>query len=141
MLNLEKQFRCINPARLFPIWLADAGLRAEGSTIVHVRFNAVVPSTPASHFSSSSSSRAPSRGSTRSSERDGGDGPGECMSIGVERTKMELKSVVGRMLWREMWGSYVQGDCWWWEDDGVVEECERLGTVWEYAVIKAIKEG
>ncbi len=42
ILNLERQFRCINPSRLFPIWLADAGLRAEGSTIVTMRFFASV---------------------------------------------------------------------------------------------------
>jgi hypothetical protein len=60
---------------------------------------------------------------------------------GGEGIKQELKSVVGRMLWKEMWGSFVQGEKWWWEDDSVVEECERMGTVWEYAVIEAVKEG
>lgn len=59
----------------------------------------------------------------------------------LENTKQELKSIVGRMLWKEMWGSYVQGDKWWWEDERIVEECERMGTVWEYAVIEAVKEG
>ena len=39
-----------------------------------------------------------------------------------------------------MWGAYVQGDKWWWEDESILEECERMGTVWEYAVIEAVKE-
>jgi hypothetical protein len=55
-------------------------------------------------------------------------------------TRAELKSVLGRMLWREMWGAYVEGRSWWWEDVGIVEECERMGTCWEYAVIEAVKE-
>lgn len=59
----------------------------------------------------------------------------------AERTKHELKSVVGRMLWKEMWGGYVEGERWWWEDESVVEECERMGTCWEYAVIEGVKEG
>jgi hypothetical protein len=58
-----------------------------------------------------------------------------------ERTRQELKSVVGRMLWKEMWGGYVVGEKWWWDDESVVEECERMGTCWEYAVIEGVKEG
>ncbi|PMD34380.1 hypothetical protein L207DRAFT_437301 [Hyaloscypha variabilis F] len=111
ILNLERQFRCINPSRLFPIWLADAGLRGEGSTIVNVRFFASV-----------------------GMETVGGEEE-------AERTRQELKSVVGRMLWREMWGGYVVGEKWWWDDESVVEECERMGTFWEYAVIEGVKEG
>ncbi|KUJ21433.1 uncharacterized protein LY89DRAFT_577391 [Mollisia scopiformis] len=103
VLNLEKQFRCINPSRLLPDWLADAGLRAKGSTVMYVKFFASVP------------------------------------NLEDERIKQELKSVVGRMLWKEMWGSYVLGEKWWWEDEEVVDECERMGTVWEYAVIEAVK--
>jgi hypothetical protein len=56
-----------------------------------------------------------------------------------EATNEELKSVVGRMLWKEMWGSYVEGD-WWWDDESVVDECERMGTCWEYVIIEAVKE-
>ncbi|KAF8853647.1 hypothetical protein BDZ45DRAFT_598261 [Acephala macrosclerotiorum] len=105
VLNLEKQFRCINPSRLLPDWLADAGLRAEGSTVTYVKFFASVPSV---------------------AWEDG-------------RVKQELKSVVGRMLWKEIWGSFVVGEKWWWDDESVVDECERMGTVWEYAVIDAVK--
>lgn len=53
----------------------------------------------------------------------------------------ELTAVVGRMLWKEMWGEYVQGEKWWWEDDGVLRECEKFGTRWECAVVEAVKKG
>jgi hypothetical protein len=119
MLNLERQFRCLNPIRLFPIWLADAGLRAEGSTIVRVRFQASLPSN---------GSRISPTGTALIDEI-------------ADKVKNEMKSVVGRLLWKDMWGSYVEGDRWWWEDKVVVEECERLGTAWEYAIIEAVKEG
>jgi hypothetical protein len=114
ILNLERQFRCINPSRLFPIWLADAGLRAKGSTIVNVRFFASVSTLPT---------------------------PGEGEVDANETMKRELKSVVGRMLWKGMWGGYVEGEKWWWDDESVVEECERMGTCWEYSVIEGVKDG
>ncbi|KAK0109916.1 hypothetical protein ONS95_002587 [Cadophora gregata] len=122
ILHLEKHFRCLNPSRLFPVWLSDAGLRSEGSTIVNVRFFAAV--------------NVPKPGLACANGGITTDGMEE-----VDNTKQELKSIVGRMLWKEMWGSYVQGDKWWWEDESILEECDRMGTVWEYAVIEAVKEG
>jgi hypothetical protein len=52
----------------------------------------------------------------------------------------ELESVVGRMLWKEVWGPHIIGSKWWWEDEGIVEECERMRTEWEYDVFEAAKE-
>jgi hypothetical protein len=140
ILNLEKQFRCINPSRLFPDWLADAGLRAEGSTVMYVKFFASVPSAAWSRCSSTAISRR---------EDDDDRDPATIDEYEKERQrekemedgliKQELKSVVGRMLWKEIWGPYVQGEKWWWEDESIVDECERMGTVWEYAVIEAVK--
>ena len=122
IVNLERQFRCLNPARIFPIWLADAGLRAEGSTIASVRFLASVSHDP-DGFSMI-------------------DGTGQEEGVvSAECTKQDLKCTVGRMLWKEMWGPFVEADKWWWEDTLVVEECERVGTCWEYAVIEAVKQG
>ncbi|TVY49783.1 hypothetical protein LCER1_G008132 [Lachnellula cervina] len=123
ILNLEKQFRCINPSRLFPIWLEDAGLRAEGSTRLTVCFLASVNAKEAEDLLVDQDSTS---------------------SDAVDKSaivKQELKSVVGRMLWKEIWGSYVQADRWWWEDTSIIEECEKMGTCWEYAVIQAVKEG
>lgn len=62
----------------------------------------------------------------------------EDAEVGLKR---ELKSVVGRMLWKEMWGSFVEGERWWWEVEEIVEECGLLGTRWEYAVIEGVREG
>jgi hypothetical protein len=121
ILNLEKKFRCINPCRLFPIWLADAGLRAVGSTILPVQFLACCNASQTSKIKDENGFKSPGIGAE-------------------ERTKQELKSVVGRMLWKEMWGSYVQTDKWWWEDEHIVEECERMQTCWEYAIIEAVKQ-
>jgi hypothetical protein len=123
ILNLEKQFRCTNPSRLFPIWLEDEGLRAEGSTRLTVCFLASVNTKEAENL-------IIDHESTSSETVDRGD-----------ILKQELKSVVGRTLWKEMWGSYVQADRWWWEDECIIEECERMATCWEYAVIEAVKEG
>ncbi|KAG4429533.1 hypothetical protein IFR05_014982 [Cadophora sp. M221] len=136
ILHLERQFRCLNPSRLFPVWLLDAGLRGEGSTIVNVRFFASVSSNGSGNCISNSISSARSGGGSEN-----GNGNWKRDEDEAENTKQELKSIVGRMLWKEMWGSYVQGDKWWWEDERIVEECERMGTVWEYAVIEAVKEG
>ncbi|KAH8595901.1 hypothetical protein B0O99DRAFT_511189 [Bisporella sp. PMI_857] len=128
LLNLERQFRCINPSRLFPIWLADAGLRGEGSTIATARFLAC-PSVSlcGSH---SSADNLQMKGNLRDGSVDGKQ---------ISHTKHELQTQVGRMLWRELWGSFAQGERWWWDDEAIVEECERMGTAWEYSIIEAIK--
>jgi len=108
LLNLEARFRCISPSRLFPAWLADARLRANGSIITTVKFNAI---------------NQPSR--------EIGDGTAK-----VE----ELRSTVGRKLWQEVWGKFVHGSSWWWDDAACVEECLRLGTYFEYNLIEAVKD-
>ncbi|PQE03083.1 hypothetical protein CJF31_00002935 [Rutstroemia sp. NJR-2017a BVV2] len=106
LVNLEKQFRCLNPTRLFPLWLADAGLWGEGSTSSSLRFLA-------------------------------------CVGIvnGEKQIDWQLKSVMGRMLWKELWGGYVEGGKWWWNDAAIVEECERMGTSWAGSIVEAVKEG
>lgn len=55
-------------------------------------------------------------------------------------TMGELRTVVGRMLWREIWGSFVGADKWWWEVPAIVDECARRETFWELRVIAACKE-
>ncbi|CZR67390.1 uncharacterized protein PAC_17289 [Phialocephala subalpina] len=137
VLNLEKQFRCINPSRLFPGWLADAGLRAEGSTVMYVKFFASVPLSCTSSLNPRASDEL--EGGFEDVEREEGMQKERGKEREEERVKQELKSVVGRMLWKEIWGSFVLGSKWWWEDESVVDECERMGTVWEYAVIDAVK--
>ena len=114
MLNLETRFRCISPSRLLPAWLADARLRADGSVISKVKFDAVYKPKP-----------------------DGDDATSEG---GRENIEAELRSAVGRKLWQEVWGNFVHGSNWWWDDPACVEECARLGTFFEYSLIEAVKD-
>lgn len=58
-----------------------------------------------------------------------------------EETMHKLSVVVGRLLWKELWGPYVTGSKfkWWWEDANIVEECRAMGTRWEGVVVEAVK--
>jgi len=60
---------------------------------------------------------------------DGNEGAGEAMEED-EEAELKHSSESGRGL--------LEGGG---EDESVVEECERMGTCWEYAVIEAVKEG
>lgn len=122
IFNLEQQFRCTNPSRNFPVWLLEAGLRAKGSVITTARFQAIIPPDHSGDSSSNSSSGS---------------------SVGNDSepaTMRELRTVVGRMLWREIWGPFVGADKWWWEVPKIVEECVARDTCWEYSVIAVCKE-
>ncbi|KAI6246384.1 hypothetical protein HI914_05316 [Erysiphe necator] len=123
MINLERHFRCVHPSRIFPVWLEDAGLQAKSSKNFHVRFLASVPKN-------SQSSAVLRNEKLESDELEESD------SI-----ELQLKSVAGRMLWKYMWGNFVLGEKWWWEDKEIIEECEKLGTSWEYNEIEAVKGG
>ncbi|PNH65160.1 hypothetical protein VD0002_g3752 [Verticillium dahliae] len=105
----------MNPSKLFPIWLADASLRAEGSTITTVKFLAVASPDP----------EGVEAEGLRRSERS---------------VKQELRSLVGRLLWMDVWGNYIAADGWWWDDPAIVQECQQMRTSWEYCVIEAVKD-
>ncbi|KAF9775035.1 hypothetical protein IL306_006860 [Fusarium sp. DS 682] len=120
LINLERHFRCTNPSRLFPEWMGDAGLRGLGSTLTTSKFYAV-----------SASIR---------SQVDDSD-PFIDRSPSEREIKAEVRSIIGRLLWMEVWGGFVTGDKWWWEDEGCVNECLQLGTVWEYHMIDGVKQG
>jgi hypothetical protein len=110
LLNLEARFRCISPTRLFPAWLADARLRANGSVITKVKFSAIY--------------------------QRGQKGVSQDQSPAVA----ELQSTVGRKLWQDVWGKFVHGTKWWWEDQECVEECLKLGTYFDINMIEAVKD-
>ncbi|KAF5520548.1 hypothetical protein CGCA056_v008575 [Colletotrichum aenigma] len=116
IFNLEKNFRCMNPSKLFPLWLADASLRAEGSTITTVKFFAIPPTDK------------PDTATTDSEQ------------LAEKAIKQELRSLVGRMLWKEVWGQFITADRWWWEHPDIAEECDQLKTSWEYSIIEAVKD-
>lgn len=113
LLNLEQQFRCLSPGRLFTRWLTDAGFHTGGGRIKKKCFLACVEESV-----------------KQDTERDG---------FNADTVKLELRSMVGRMMWKEMWGPFVDGKQMWWEDEKVVNECEYMGTCWEYTIIDAVK--
>jgi hypothetical protein len=116
MLDLQRHFRCTSPTKLFPGWLADSGMRGEGSMITTIKFLAVTSST------------AEGDSSVRRGRRD------------ESELKTELRGQVGRMLWNEVWGQFIKTDQLWWEDPEIIEECGRLGTYWEFCLIQAVKQ-
>jgi hypothetical protein len=111
LINLEQMFRTTYPSGTFPAWLAVSRLRGKGSTIATVS----VPAVP--------EALAKIKGVKEES--------------GV---RTELRCLVMRMLWQEVWGNFVHADRWWWEEDDIIEECIELGTYWEYSHIVAVKE-
>ncbi|KAK7416162.1 hypothetical protein QQX98_005359 [Neonectria punicea] len=115
LLNLETKFRCMNPSKLFPIWLESASLRLEKVTREPSKFFAVP------------------RGENIFT-------PGRIGAQSEEDIKQQLRSLVGRMLWVEVWEEFVITDRWWWEDPEIVEECNQWGTCWEWQLVRAIKE-
>ncbi|KAI1342237.1 hypothetical protein F5Y15DRAFT_374627 [Xylariaceae sp. FL0016] len=111
LINLEQMFRTTYPSGTFPAWLAVGRLRGRGSTIATVSVPAVLESI------------------------DGAEGV-----KASTKTKMELRCLVTRLLWQEVWGSFVHADKWWWEEEDIVQECVELSTYWQYSHIVAVKE-
>lgn len=120
VINLQTHFRCITPSRLIPIWLRDAGFACDSS-----------PPSNDPAYATKLRFWAVGRGEGGFAEVGGSDDAAKEMS--------QLTAVVGRMLWREIWGNFVVGDKWWWEDEQVVEECVALGTRWDCLMLKAVK--
>ncbi|KAM0558192.1 hypothetical protein ACHAPJ_004876 [Fusarium lateritium] len=119
LINLGRHFRCTNPSKLFPDWMGEAGLRGMGSTLTTSKFYAV-----------SASIRSQADDNDPFIDRD------HC----EREVKAEVRSIIGRLLWMEVWGSFVTGNKWWWEDEGCVNECLQLGTVWDYHIIEGVKQ-
>ena len=57
---------------------------------------------------------------------------------------MELCATIGRALWKDVWGSFVEGDAeepqWWWDDQNIVRECLERKTMFECRAICAYKK-
>jgi hypothetical protein len=56
---------------------------------------------------------------------------------------VELSALVGRALWRDIWGEFVddvpEEPRWWWEDEEILKECLERRTVFECGSIFAFK--
>ncbi|CAJ2508104.1 Uu.00g092900.m01.CDS01 [Anthostomella pinea] len=111
LINLEQMFRTTYPSGTFPAWLAVGRLRGRGSTIATVSVPAVTESL---------AKMAGVKESTR--------------------VTTELRCLVTRMLWQEVWGGFVHADRWWWEEEAIIKECTEMGTYWQYSHIVAVKE-
>ncbi|KAI0598161.1 hypothetical protein F4775DRAFT_601601 [Biscogniauxia sp. FL1348] len=111
LINLEQMFRTTYPSGTFPAWLAVARLRGKGSTIATLS----VPAVPEYYTK--------------------GGGPKKQSDL-----KAEVRCFATRMLWQEIWGSFVHAERWWWDEEDIVQECIELETYWNYSHIVAVKE-
>ncbi|KAL6862318.1 hypothetical protein J3F83DRAFT_767468 [Trichoderma novae-zelandiae] len=114
--NLAKQGKCLSPSTAFPPMLAEARLRGDGSTLTTTKFYAVPESATEYMDKVKDAMQAENEG------------------------KAQVRSLIGRMLWVEAWGSHVTGNKWWWDDPACVAECLEMGTFWEYHTVKGVKE-
>lgn len=115
--NLAKEGKCMSPSTAFPPLLGKARLRGDGSTLTTTKFYAV-----------------PSSATSRDVD---------AVQDNVQKeneAKAQVRSLIGRMLWVEVWGPYVTSNKWWWDDPACVAECLELGTFWEYHTVKGVKE-
>ncbi|KAK8058699.1 hypothetical protein PG994_009147 [Apiospora phragmitis] len=111
LINLEQSSRTTYPSETLPAWLGLGRLRGQGSTIVTVS----VPAIP--------------------------EGLGKIEGVKKQSSaKTELRCLVMRMLWQEVWGGFVRANRWWWEERDIVAECIELGTYWQHSHIVAVKE-
>ncbi|KAI1098241.1 hypothetical protein F4804DRAFT_338398 [Jackrogersella minutella] len=110
LIQLEKRCRTTYPSGTFPAWLAVAKLRGFGSTITTVSVRAV-------HEIASTT-----------------EDTKETLSV-----ESELRCLIARMLWQEIWGKFVHADRWWWEEEDIAQECIERGTYWQYSHIVAVK--
>jgi hypothetical protein len=114
LFNLEASFCCTNPSRLFPIWLRNASLEIEAGTNSISRFSAVSSSEEQLAFK-------------------------ETNNVHEELIDQQLRNILGRMAWMEIWKDYIITDSWWWEDPRIIDECITMQTVWELHEIKACR--
>ncbi|KAF4334613.1 hypothetical protein FBEOM_11537 [Fusarium beomiforme] len=115
LFNLEASFRCTNPSKLLPLWLKGASLHVDPDTIETTQFFSI-----------------PLNNGQLQYVRDG--------HISEAGLRQELRNLVGRMLWMEVWREYIVAERWWWEDPEILRECIEHQTTWEWKLIRAVKE-
>ncbi|KAM0245188.1 hypothetical protein ACHAP5_005581 [Fusarium lateritium] len=115
LFNLESSFRCTNPSKLLPVWLKSASLRVDPNCVETTQFFSI-----------------PLHSSQLQYVRDG--------HVTQEGLAQELRNIVGRMLWTEIWREYIIADRWWWEDPDILRECVQWKTTWEWRLIEAVKD-
>ncbi|CAK7238493.1 hypothetical protein SEUCBS140593_010744 [Sporothrix eucalyptigena] len=146
MLNLERLFRCTSPTRLFPTWLRDAHFQVGTEAKVVCEFKAIFKDDEGKGqqvmdalATAVAEEEIPLPAAVTQSAQATQKTPEE-QAVETLRKQKRLQSLVGQKLWQETWGSYVTAARWWWEDEACREECLRLGTVWEYHIVDAVKK-
>lgn len=152
IINLPPHSVSHTPTRLLPKCLAAASLRGQGSRRIKTKF-----------FACSASIRGCKLSAEDQQHEDHDPDPAIRRLRTELRVKAELRCLVGRMLWKDIWGPYTrpsqgvkgherkndgsdQGDSseikskWWWDDEACMAECLQLGTFWEYHTIEAVRE-
>ncbi|GAB0133183.1 hypothetical protein EsDP_00001596 [Epichloe bromicola] len=120
--NLQQKSRCLNPSGTLPNLLSQASLRGPGSIVTTTQFYA-----------------NPRNIGRHDREFELGDDLATKSARDDREVRAELRSIAGRMLWKEVWGQFVTSNTWWWEDADCMKECLELGTFWEYHSIQAVK--
>ncbi|KAF2088025.1 hypothetical protein K490DRAFT_65305 [Saccharata proteae CBS 121410] len=141
LLGLELGFRCSRPTSLMSAWVRKAGFSLLGDR---------------RHGGLAQRLRLPAV-FARGEDDDGNE----------EKVDGELRSLVARGLWKDVWGGFARTDekgggaleadgesvvagmaeadrstppCWWWEDEEIVRECWEYGTTVECGTLFAFKE-
>lgn len=60
--------------------------------------------------------------------------------VELDPVKAELRCKILKMLWQDIWGTFVYAKSWWWEDREILQECLEHGTYWVYSHVIAVKE-
>lgn len=140
MVHLKASGLEPTPTRTFPRQLAAASLRGPGSRRVKTKFYAAEACVRTDH----------SNNDAMHQHEDHDPDPAIRKLRSEMRIKAELRCLVGRMLWKEVWGRHLRPKTvdeagsntnmvWWWEDAACMAECAQLGTFWEYHSIEAVR--
>jgi hypothetical protein len=138
--NLEAKGLCKNLEKAVAMWLLDAGFTggASGQRVSLRAVETLERSERSERLMETDGKRRDDkeRGGNSREGRDAKDVSTEAREKAQDVEKLKVKTA--RMLWREIWGPWVVGEKWWWEDEEVLEECKALGTRWEVVFVKAV---
>lgn len=129
LFGLERDFRCQRPVMMLPRWAQEAGFQP---LPFRNEFDAQGLKSPRSSMGKMGVSRC-LRLPGATTENDPGSRD-VVAQVGV---------LVGRALWKDTWGTFVNDDYdenWWWDNPEVVEECREWKTVWDVGTMYVVKE-
>ncbi|KAI9664488.1 MAG: hypothetical protein M1821_005934 [Bathelium mastoideum] len=134
LLNLELSFRCTRPSMLIPQWAQEAGF--------------VLQQAPRSGVGREPGQERGARGrsgseAVRLAQRMELPAANDDQGVVGAYVDEEVGAMVGRELWKDVWGEFVterQGEeRWWWENEGCLREAMERGTKWSVLTLLAVK--